>query len=372
MSNTHLLDEITAAANLLPQRLDLKLPEMVICVRSNSQPLLNILRDYFQHIVLEENDFDDDSCIEVVALERLPLELDVVWQDWAREAGKTGRKDTCYDLETMRCGERQQARLIWKVRTGMVFLQSMQHRVAVGPCVANANQVINFINNQYMNYLQQQGWLICHAAAVAEDGRATALAGFSGGGKSTMMLHLMNHEQYDYVTNDRMFIKRVGNDVQARGIPKLPRINPGTIIHNDKLKSILTADEVAEFEAMPRQQLWELEQKYDVDVAKTYGANRFANDTPLQQFIVLNWSRNSQQPTQIAEVKVAERPDLLDAIMKSSGPFYQHADGHFDKAQKPLDRQPYIDLLKHVSVIEVTGGVDFKALQRACLGSVAG
>jgi len=371
MSSIHLLDDITGAVDLLPQGLYLKLPEMIVCVRSNSQPLLDSLHHYFRHIVLADG-FDDDGCIEVVALERPPLELDVIWQGWAREGGKTGRKDSYFDLESMAGGTLQQARLIRKVRTGMVFLQSMQHRIAVGQCLANANQVINFINNQYMNYLQQQGWLICHAAAVAEDGRATAIAGFSGGGKSTMMLHLMNQAQYDYVTNDRMFIKRVGNHVQARGIPKLPRINPGTIINNTKLKSMLAVDEVAEFEAMPQQLLWDLEQKYDVDITTTYGANRFANDTPLQQFIVLNWSRDSQQPTQIAEVPIAERTQLLDAIMKSSGPFYQHADGHFDQVQNVLDRQPYIELLRQVTLLEVTGGVDFEALQQFCLASGAG
>jgi len=367
MDSARLLEKLTGAVNLLPQGLALKLPDMVVRVRSNSQPLLDTLGDYFRHLVVAEHGENDDCCVDVLALERPPLELDVAWRDWSREAGKTGRKDTYIDLKYAIDGEPQQARLIRKVRTGMVFLQSMQDRIAVGPCLANANQVINFINNQYMNNLQQQGWLICHAAAVARDGQATAMAGFSGGGKSTMMLHLMNHVPFDYVTNDRMFIKCVDGRVQVRGIPKLPRVNPGTIVNNERLKSILAADEVAAFEAMPRQQLWDLEQKYDVDIGRIYGADRFADQAPLQQFIVLNWSRDSQQATQITEVAIAQRPALLDAIMKSSGPFYQRADGSFYDDHLALERHGYIALLSRVKVIEVTGSVDFQVLEQDCL-----
>jgi len=357
-----LLDELTGAGDALPQGIALQLPDMVIGVRSNSPALLDILRDYFRHIIVDE-DVVDDHRIEVVALEREPLQWDVDWQDWSRPAGKRGRKDAYVDV----CEGQVQGRLIWKVRTGMVFLQSLNHRIAVGPCLANANQVINFINNQYMNDLQQQGWLICHAAAVAESGKITAMAGFSGGGKSTMMLHLMNHAQFNYVTNDRMFIKPVDGHVQARGVPKLPRVNPGTIIHNARLRSMLAADEIAAFEAMPQQELWDLEQKYDVDVGQVYGADRFDDAAPLDRFIVLNWSRDSQQPTKVSAVEIAHRPELLDAIMKSSGPFYQYADGSFYDDQHGLTRQQYIAVLEQVQVLEVTGGVSFDVLEQACL-----
>ena len=81
----------------------------------------------------------------------------------------------------------------------MTFLQSQQYRVATGKCVENDNQIVNFIINQYMNLLQQQGWLICHAAALSNNNGAIAFSGFSGGGKSTAMLHLLSESQYKFV-----------------------------------------------------------------------------------------------------------------------------------------------------------------------------
>ena len=131
--------------------------------------------------------------------------------DWAREPGKTGRKDSYVDLLG--------GRLLRKVRTGMVFLQSDTWRIAAGPCEANDNQVINFINAQYMNDLQRHDWLICHAAGLVRGERAVAIAGFSGGGKSTVMLRAMEHPSLDYLTNDRLFIRGDEQGVQAAGIP---------------------------------------------------------------------------------------------------------------------------------------------------------
>ncbi|MDQ6996079.1 MAG: hypothetical protein Q9M82_01285, partial [Mariprofundus sp.] len=157
MNRVRLLKEMTGAADILPQVLHLQLPDLRIAVRSNSEALLNVLGAYFHPIAVVAgvagdaagNTADDTDSIEVVAWERPAPDLKIDWRDWPREAGKTGRKDTFVDLDGD--DQAQSARLIYKVRTGMVFLQSMTHRIAAGPCLSNANQVINFINNQHMN-----------------------------------------------------------------------------------------------------------------------------------------------------------------------------------------------------------------------------
>jgi len=349
-------------AQLIEQVLYLQIAEMVFAVRSNNRSLMAALRDYFEHIVVA-NVEGKSVTLEIIAIEGPEIELDISWHDWAREPGKIGKKDAYFDLAD--------GRLVRKVRTGMTFLQSTKHYIASGPCVANSNQVINFINAQYMSILQQHNWLICHAAAVAFGQKAIAISGFSGGGKSTMMLHLMADSRFKFVSNDRLFIKAdtTGGTalVESRGIPKLPRVNPGTVVNNPQLRSILSAEEAAQFEAMDTAELWDIEQKYDVMINDIYGDNRFEAAPILAHFIVLNWSRASDEATQITSVDIAERSALLDAIMKSPGPFYQYADGRFYQDHTPLIRQGYIDLLSKVNVIEVSGRVDFDALQRYCL-----
>ena len=210
-------------------------------LRSNSEQLVTGLRRYFAHALGEAGVVD----LDVLAIEREAPDLGVEFVDWAREPGKSGRKDAYFDLEG--------GRLIQKVRTGMLFLQSESECIAAGPCLENDNQVINFINAQYMNWLQHRRWLICHASGLVYRGQCLGIAGLSGGGKSTLMLHLMEHEGVSYLTNDRLFIRREGEAVSARGIPKLPRINPGTIVHNERLHSLIESAERERLLGLPPQ-----------------------------------------------------------------------------------------------------------------------
>ncbi|MDX8414264.1 MAG: HprK-related kinase B [Mariprofundales bacterium] len=343
---------------LLAETLCLQLTAMRLNIYSNSQPLLTQLRHYFRHLVTT----DGDGGVAIIAIEQPPLSSDLEhglpWQDWQREAGKSGRKDAYINGDGFR--------LIHKVRTGMVFLQSSTHRIAAGPCEANVNQVINFIINQKMSALQHQGWLICHAAAAVKNGQALALAGFSGGGKSTLMLHLMANAQWKFVTNDRLFIKHTPTGVVARGVPKLPRVNPGTLLHNSQLRTILTPQRISELESMPINTLWNLEEKYDVDVLEQYGNGRIQHQADLSAFIVLNWSHGSTIPTTISRVNLDQCPQLLDAIMKSAGPFYQQSDGSFYQNNQPLVQEKYREILSEIKIFEVAGKVDFAHLRKFC------
>ncbi|MBR9884126.1 MAG: HprK-related kinase B [Oceanospirillales bacterium] len=349
-----LADALVAGHPLVADILVLTLDGMSISVRSNSPALIARLGDYFAHVVADPKQQTD---IEVVAIERDAPNLDLPYVDWRREAGKKGRKDACFDLPG--------ARVIHKVRTGMTFLQSDKLRIAAGPCLANDNQVINFINNQYMNALQQRGWLNCHAAALRYRGRALAMAGFSGGGKSTLMLHMMENPDTAFISNDRLFVQAQHGKIMAAGIPKLPRINPGTIINNTRLSPLISEREQAELSALPAPELWDLEQKYDADITQLYGEGRIeAGHCPLAGFMVLNWTREKGHPLKVEQVDLAERRDLLAAIMKSPGPFYQNADGVFLADSGDFDESAYLNVLQHVPVYEASGSVDFEALSR--------
>jgi HprK-related kinase B len=322
-------------------------------VRSNSSGLLERLARYFSHVRVED---DADAEFSVVAIEREPPRLDVEFVDWRREPGKPGRKDSYVDLED--------GRLIRKVRTGMVFLQSESYRVAAGPCLANDNQVINFINAQWMNRLQQQGWLICHASGVVRDGRALAIAGLSGGGKSTLMLRLLEGAGVRYLTNDRLFVKRQQHALLGQGIPKMPRINPGTIVHSPRLQSLIPDQRREALLQLPVEELWALEDKHDVMIEAVYGNDRIVQQAPLAACIVLNWRLDSDEPTLLVRVNLRDRRDLLGAIMKLPGPFYQFADGHFLADDAPLDAQRYLDVLDGLPVYEAKGCLDFEYLSQ--------
>ena len=81
-----------------------------IALKSNSEKLLQHLQQYFRHVVSEVS-----ADIEVICIDSDVIDSGFDFIDWKREPGKAGRKDAYYDLED--------ARLILKVRTGMLFLQ---------------------------------------------------------------------------------------------------------------------------------------------------------------------------------------------------------------------------------------------------------
>jgi HprK-related kinase B len=343
----------------------LDLSEMRIEIRSNSRPLLDRLRRYFAHVIDQEKAVEGagsrivaDTVVHVV--EAPATDLGLRYVDWRREPGKIGRKDAYHDLSD--------GRLVRKLRTGMLFLQRDVGPVAYGPCLANDNQVINFVNCQYMNRLQRRGALICHAAGVAAADRGLAIAGFSGGGKSSLMLRLLEQPGVRFLTNDRLFLSSASDDeVLALGIPKLPRVNPGTILSLSTMHQILDARKRESLASLPPDQLWTLEEKYDVDVSAVYGSDRIVSQAPLSDLLVLNWQRDSGSVCQINRVDLNARPDLLGAITKSPGPFYADEDGVFRTDQMTVEHRPYLERLENVNLWEASGTLDFALAAQHCL-----
>lgn len=322
----------------------------VIEVRCVSITLLAELLRYFQHVIVAP--CEPDTVVHVLGNAQLPFEPEYV--DWVREASKRGRKDTIYDLPD--------GRLILKVRTGVQFLQSPAWSIAFGPTEQNANQVINFINTQILNRFQREGWLACHAAAVKTSDKGLAISGLSGGGKSTTMLRLMEIADTHYVTNDRLLVRKNANKTDALGIPKLPRINPGTIVTNARLTGLLDEEREEELRNLEPDELWHLEEKYDLFIDDIYGPGRISHETHLTDFWVLNWSRDSTAQTDVSAVDLKSRPDLLSAITKNPGPFYQRSNGAFWTDRSALEATAYLEALSDIRVWEVSGLIDFDAL----------
>lgn len=325
----------------------------VVEVRCTSDRLRATLLRHLQHVICPPA--APDVTVHVLGARKLPFP--VQYKDWAREPGKTGRKDAIFDLDG--------GRLISKVRTGMTFLQSPDWAIAFGPADAHPNQVINFINTQILNHFQRAGWVACHAAAISANCAGLAISGLSGGGKSTAILRLMEISGTRYVTNDRLLVRACASRTEALGIPKLPRINPGTIVSNPRFAGTLTGERARELRAMAPDALWHLEEKHDLFIDDTFGPGRISHSAHLTNFWILNWTRHSDAPTRLNKVRLAHRPDLLSAIMKSPGPFYQQTDGPFWSDATPNDDSAYLTALARVQVWEVTGAIDFNALYKA-------
>lgn len=251
-----------------------------------------------------------------------------------------------------------EGRWIHKVRTGMVLFQSLTAPVAVGELNQHPSQVINFINNQFLNHHQRDGYLLGHASAFAIDGNVTAIAASSGGGKSTLMLKALETANACFLSNDRILFKPANGQISVLGVAKHPRVNPGTLINAPRLIDILPAQERDRFERMTKNQLWNIEQKYDVLIPNAYGEDKTTLSGTLKHLILLDWALDSTVPTALSSVNIAKTPEALEGLRKSPGPFFQQADGSFP-AEQSHSAERYAEQLRGVEVLRLTGAVDF-------------
>ena len=319
-------------------------------VVTNSKKLLEDLKHYYKDFVVNS----DLAHISVTAIEAPVPDMDYSYTVKQPDPGKSKIKEEYADFID--------GRIVRKRLTGMYFLFGGGQHLAVGPAVKNSNQVINFINNRYIQWLVDQGYLLAHAAGIEWDGMGIAFAGFSGMGKSTLALHLMSRGG-NFISNDRLLVKKNGQSIDMLGIPKLPRINPGTALNNPDLEKVIPENEKDNFKKLTGEKLWNLEYKYDVFIDQCFGDGRFVLSADMNLLVILNWKPNGHPPS-FNLVDLNERRDLLQAFMKSLGLFYDSQD---DTEEPEVSEEAYLQQLQGCRVLEISGGVDFQKAVDACI-----
>jgi HprK-related kinase B len=369
------LQQIREQTPLSEHTLQLALGEAPLQIRSNSMALLETLHRYFEGLVNWAITPEALPHAQQIHVYQVVLPAESIqtahWQDWHREAGKSGRKDAIIDGDL----EGRTVRLLHKVKTGMLFLQPAADNAQLAPCAfgpaeTQASQVVNFILSQYLNHHLRHQWLLGHASALQIHSKGVAFAGLSGGGKSTLMLHLLAQGEH-FISNDRLLIKLDPQDgLRMRGIPKQPRVNPGTLVHNPQLQGLLSPTQRQAFLDLPEETLRTLEQKHDVPVNRLYRPDCYQLEARLDKLIILNWQPTGEF-TRLSKVDLTNRRDLLPAIMKSPGPFYATDAQHFLANGTVPQANAYLTLLQHCEVYELYGKIDFDAAQRLLLDLLA-
>ncbi len=322
----------------------------VIETKVNNAKLLADLKNYFKEFLVKTT----ENNILITAHECPAVDLGLKYTVKQPEPGKTKIKEEFADLSD--------GRVVYKRLTGMIFVFGNGDNIALGPCTQNSNQLINFINNRFIEHKLNQGNLLGHAAGVVHNGRGIAIAGFSGMGKSTLALHLMSRGT-TFISNDRVMIEEENDSITVYGVAKQPRINPGTALNNPDLSCIITSEDKKKFMALPKENLWDLEHKYDALIDECYGKNKFILRAPMDGLVILNWQRE-QEETTIKIVNPAQRKDLLPAFMKGTGLFYLPETK--DKISDP-DIDAYAKILSKTTLIEISGGIDFDKASDACM-----
>ncbi|VVS91906.1 HprK-related kinase B [Desulfoluna spongiiphila] len=325
--------------------------DCLVEVSCSTHALAVVLADYFQEFLCPPRAPDIFISLHESAILHPPHPF-VFKQP---EPCKTGIKEAWVDFPD--------GRMVRKERTGMLFLFGGEEHLAVGPCLANTNQVVNFINNRFIAWKLLKGSLLGHAAGVVLNNRGLALAGISGAGKSTLALHLMGRGAC-FVSNDRLMVEKKGTGLVMCGVGKQPRINPGTALTVPGLSGVIEDRDKARYASLSRDTLWALEEKHDAPIHRYYGSGRFVLEAPLTGLVILNW-KPTGAPTTFRAMGAHRSALLASAFVKRPGLFFKPP---LERGFRAPDIFTYAALLSSVEMFELSGGTDFAEGARACLG----
>ena len=391
LNHEALVRSLTAGVEA-PHGLRLRLEELCVRVRSNSGAVVADLRRYFAPFLesVEAADPPDAFPLSANPSAAIAADIDILLLDGPvaespvelttrpHLPGKRPDKERAADLPGENGGVG--GRVVRKQATGMLFVFGAGHGpdIALGPCARNRNQLVNFICARYMERRVAVGWALGHAAGVVgSNGRALALCGFAGMGKSTLALHLLARG-CDFVSNDRVLIEpgAAGGACVLHGIPKHPRLNPGTALGNPELTPHL-ARALPEalrqaYAGLSAGELYAVEDKYDAIIDECFApaatpiggerGSRFRLAAPLAGVVALNW-RHGGGAFSARRVELAARPDLLETLRKAPGAFYLPS----ALTRARLTPGQYLEALGGTPALELCGGSDFSAAATACL-----
>jgi HprK-related kinase B len=354
------LMQVVAEHHPMHAELRLQFDDFHVIVESNCEALIERLQGYFRHYAQHSDDvIAREYELRVVAIEAPEPDFGLEFQAWPADPQRPGKSEEFANVDG--------GRVVRQAGKGLQLLLGPDLTLAVGACLRNSQQIINLINARYTERLLDAGWLLCHAAAVAWEGTGLALAGVSGSGKSTLALRLLRHGA-QFVSSDRLLVRHVGRHTRMSGLPKLPRVNPGTLLGDPSLRALLSTERAHELSQLSEQALWELEDKHDVDIERVYGPGRIALMAWLRALVVLTWSRESTSPTKVTRTTLGDSPHLISIVAKHPGPFYRGgAVRSGNDSVHALDPAPYFAALKHVPVVEISGALDFELAQRLCI-----
>jgi HprK-related kinase B len=269
-------------------------------------------------------------------------------KNWTR-SGTREPKESYFD--------RGSSRHILKNRTGMFITLSDGGASIVGDVDRHLNQVVNLANTLFGLYLFDRGYAMVHASAVARSGSddVTIFMGNSGSGKSSLALYVIERGGFDYISNDRVLLKATRDCIHVVGLPKKPRVNPGTLLGSANLSRLLRPSKRGRYARMAPEELWTVEDKHDVDVTRSLGATERL-DGYLSRCYLLDW-----RPTEHGRhTEILDAPAALNAfraVRKDFGPFDTRASERDSEAE-------FSRIARRVAVSRVTGKADPAAFSK--------
>jgi HprK-related kinase B len=318
----------------------LRFEDFALTVETEDHGIVAKLQRYFGDFASEPTSADrPHSLLRIVEEDPREPEGDLVpWMEKDKEA--------FLDLPS--------GRFVRKMRAGLTISIQEDLWSSVwtlrGPVGRNFSQIISLIGTIYGLHVIDRGGSMIHASAIADDkGQALAIMAQSGMGKSSLAVRLME-QGFDFISSDRIILDPplATEQVIAHGLPKLPRVNPGTLLDGENTRIVLDPTKREQYEGLSPEELQEVKDKYDLEIGKVLG-RRWILSGELKAALVLNWS-NGGEGLHLQKLTPGQALSELKRVSKDFGVFDVRLISRSDAALAATARR--------VPVYRVTGRPD--------------
>jgi HprK-related kinase B len=345
----NVLDEILRRESA-PHRLPLQIHGLGMVLHSNDVAVLDAMREVYGRYVAEPAAAPQYEiwALDLDPARYMPAERSA-FEPYVVASGKA--KDPFFDD-----GE---VRYVVKKTTGLCVIFDARRYVVFGNMDEAVNQLNNIVNAVHMQEMTERGYVIVHGAGLELGGVGFALAGRAGTGKTTTLLKIVAAGGV-FVSNDRLIVRRdpAGGGFEMLGVVKWPRVCAGTMHGDPTLRAQLPAAAAERYARMSFDELFGLEEKYDVNVDATYGPGHVKDHTRFRRMYLLEWTRGGEGLA-IARVDTGD-----ESFWDGFGPNLSRDAGVFDRRQRssswtPERKARYREGLAGLEVFSVTGKLDF-------------
>jgi HprK-related kinase B len=294
-----------------------------------------------------------DDGLPIYLLQGTPTYDPLRLQDVTRRDAGRSVKEAFYDVPG--------GRIVVKRRTGIAIYIAEPEHLVVGDVLRNLNQAANVVSTVFAKAMLRRGYVMLHASAALGEVGGVAFAAQSGAGKSTMALALVE-EGYRFVTNDRLLVRPDQGRVEMVGLPRIPRVNPGTLLRLSRLTALLPPEARRQYERLSPGALWAAEDKRDVEVDRIFGPGTFQLTGGLGIIYVLVW-HPGEGACEVRPLDPGGRRAVLRRMVKQVGVQDLHP------PSQGIQEAVLDAIAEAVPACEVTGQPDVSALRAFIIGS---
>jgi len=206
-------------------------------------------------------------------------------------------------------------RVIYRRDTDVMTYIQRNIWTITGDLRAHPGEVTRALDAMLSLALVERGYLTLKSSAVTRDGVGIALVGGPDSARRALAVTLLTHG-FRWVTEDLLLVRVTDGEIEMRGLPGLLRLNPGAMLAHPTLRATLTEEERTRYDGQNWRELRELDTRYMVDAAETFGIEGVSSGSTLRAVIALRW--RASDPAESATLVPLARADAYEALADAS------------------------------------------------------